>query len=150
MGPGAKVSKRASGVTDTRNTSSAAERAASLEPGDEFNRYLHGSDGLLSELGEDGFLDLYIKTGPGTPRGGQMFNEAMQAFGTNVKGVRGTWLGGGDLADNFNAFKAAAKTMSPEQAAFRTFTGHMAQKHGFTHARIVSNNESKVVVEFYR
>ena len=79
-----------------------------------------------------------------------MFNEAMEAFGTNVKGVRGTWLGGGDLADNFDAFKAALKTSTPEEAAFKTFTGHMAEKHGFTNARVITNDARKVVVEFFK
>ncbi len=94
-------------------------------------------------------LNLYIKVGPDTPRGGQMFNDPMGAFDSNVKGVRGTWLGGGDLADNFDAFKTAvAGGAVPERAAFQTFTGHMAAKHGFTTARVVQNDAGKVVVEF--
>ena len=75
----------------------------------------------------------------------------MEAFGSNVKGVRGTWLGGGDLADNFDAFKAAiARGAAPEQAAFQTFTGHMAAKHGLKSARVVQNDARKIVVEFTR
>ena len=69
----------------------------------------------------------------------------------NVKGVRGTWLGGGDLADNFNAFKSALeKGVSAEDAAFSTFTGHMAKEFGFTNSRVVENSAGKVVVEFFK
>ncbi len=78
-----------------------------------------------------------------------MFAEAMEAFGSNVKGVRGTWIGSADIGDNFNAFKSAVEAGSmPEQAAFQTFTGHMAAKYGFTTASIVQNDGGKVVVEF--
>ncbi|WP_437576463.1 hypothetical protein [Sorangium sp. So ce887] len=121
-----------------------------LGPGDNFAAYVSGSDGVLAELGKDGFLDLYIKAGPGTPRGSQMFKEALDAFGSNVKGIRGTWLGGGDLASNFDSFGAALKSgLTPEQAAFKTFTGKMAYRAGFTRVKIVTNNARKVVVEFY-
>jgi hypothetical protein len=53
----------------------------------------------------------------------------MEAFGWNLKGVRGTWI---DIGDNFNAFKSAVEAGSTlEQAAFQTFTGHRAAKCGF-------------------
>ncbi|MEX1027801.1 MAG: hypothetical protein WD049_07315 [Candidatus Paceibacterota bacterium] len=93
--------------------------------------------------------NLCIKKRRGTPSGGQMFDKAMTAFRPNGRGVRGTWWGGGNLADNFNAFKAAIRNgLTPEQAAFKTFTGHMAEKYGFKTAKIVTNDSSKVVVEF--
>ena len=83
-----------------------------------------------------------------------MFNEVIAAFGANnIKGIRGTWIGGGDLATNYDAFqKAAAAGLSPEQAAVKTFTGEMARRAGFTKVRIIENNEAskKVVVEFTR
>jgi hypothetical protein len=73
----------------------------------------------------------------------------MEQFGPNVKGVRGTWIGGGEIADNFDAFKAALKAgATPEEAAFKTFTGKMARRSGFTTAKVVQNDAGKVVVEF--
>jgi hypothetical protein len=109
----------------------------------------------MAQLDEGGMLNLYIKTGDSTPRGGAMFGEAMQAFGSdNVKGVRGTWLGTGDMRQNFDDFKAglqAYPNLSPEEVALhKTFTGHMSKTFGFTRARIVENTETKVVVEFTR
>lgn len=80
-----------------------------------------------------------------------MFDEAMAAFGARVEGVRGTWLGGGDLASNFDTFQAGIKAgLDPAAAASSTFTGRMAARHGFTNVRIVNNAPSKVVVEFTR
>ena len=120
-----------------------------LGPGDDLARYVSGSDGLLASLGNDGILDLYIKAGPTTPRGGQMFNEALQAYGSNVKGIRGTWIGGGDIASNFDSFKAALNAgLSPEQAALATFTGKMSARAGFTKVTVIRNDARRVVVEF--
>jgi len=107
----------------------------------------------MAQLGKDDkILDLYIATGPNTPRGGEMFNEALKAFGTNaIKGIRGTWLGGGDLASNFDKFQEGLKAgLTPEQAAAKTFTGIMAGRAGFTKVRVVLNEAKKVVVEFTR
>jgi hypothetical protein len=111
--------------------------------------YNERSYGLLADLDEDGILHLYIKKGPNTPSGSAMFNEALEQFGSNVKGVQGYWIGGGDLADNFNSFKAAVSAgLSPEAAAFQTFTGKMAQRAGFLTSTIVDNSEHAVVVLF--
>ena len=82
-----------------------------------------------------------------------MFNQALAAYGTNVKGIRGTWIAGGTLADNFNAFKAATASgkMTPEEAALtQTFTGKMAQRAGFTNATVTKNTDRLVEVEFRR
>jgi len=122
-----------------------------LGRGEMYKAHEHGSDGLLAHLDAHGTLNLYIKRGPETPSGGEMFNEAMAAFGSNVQAVRGTWHGGGDLADNFDAFKAAiANGLDPEEAAFQTFTGRMAARHGFVNATVTRNDDSKVSVEFRR
>lgn len=80
-----------------------------------------------------------------------MFAEAMEAFGLNVRGVRETWIGGGDIADNFDAFKAAtAAGATPEAAAFKTFMGHMATPYGHSTATVVTNDAGRVVVEVTR
>jgi hypothetical protein len=94
----------------------------------------------------------HIKAKPGvTPRGAEMFKEALDAFGPNVRGVRGTWLGGGDIADNFDTFKGLLKSgLSPEKAALGTFTGKMASRAGYSNVRVVMGTGSKVVVEFTR
>lgn len=96
-------------------------------------------------------LNLYIKVGPSTPRGGEMFNEAMAVAG-DIKGIRGNWMNSADLGDNFNAYKAArGKGYSPEDAALNhTFTGHMAKKQGFTKVNVAVDTDEKVVVEFTR
>jgi hypothetical protein len=132
-----------------------AERLArpgrTLGPGEDLAKHVDGSDGLLASLGRDGMLDLYIKTGPKTPRGGQMFDEALKAYGPNVNGIRGTWNGGGDLSDNFDSFKAGLKSgLTPERAAREaTFTGHMAENSGFTKVAVIANfvNDDVIVAE---
>ena len=119
--------------------------------GELYSNHVSGKYGLVADLDEEGLLNLYIKAKEGiTPRGSEMFKEAMEQFGPNVKGVRGTWIGGGELADNFDSFKAALTKpgATPEQAAFETFTGKMAQRAGFTSAKVVQNDAGKVVVEF--
>ncbi|WP_140875504.1 hypothetical protein [Myxococcus xanthus] len=66
--------------------------------------------------------------------------------------MRGTWLGSADLADSYNDFSNAIKEgLSPEEAAkTRTFTGHMANKRGYSQFKVIELNEveKRVVVEF--
>jgi RHS repeat-associated protein len=130
--------------------------ASTLGPGETLlahNSPAGGKAGLMAQLGKDDrILDLYIAKGPNTPTGGEMFEEAIKAFGlSNIKGIRGTWLGGGDLRTNFDAFQKAIKAgLTPEQAAFETFTGAMAKRFGFTKATVTTNEAKKVVVEFTR
>jgi hypothetical protein len=121
-------------------------------PGELYQAHVSGEYGVLADLDQDGMLNLYIKAKPGvTPRGSEMFNDALNAFGPNVRGVRGTWLGGGDIADNFDSFKGLLSSgLSPEQAALGTFTGKMASRAGFSNVRVVMDTGSKVVVEFSR
>jgi len=113
-----------------------------------FTKYTSGGNGILAELGSDGILDLAIKTGPETPRGGLMFNEAVKHFGNKVKGIRGTWIGGGDLADNFNAFKTGSSRGASVENPFDTFTGKMAKRNGFDKVEVLKNTESYVEVVF--
>lgn len=129
--------------------SGGAASVAAKGAGETFTAYTKGGGGVLAELGKDGFLDLAIQKGPGTPSGGQMFNEALAVFGNNVKGIRGTWLGTGSMKSNFDSFQAAIRAgATPEQAALGTFTGKMSARNGFANARIVVNSPKKVVVEF--
>jgi hypothetical protein len=133
------------------------ETARPLGPGEMLSRHFQGEDGLLADLDQDGMLNLAIfadkkNDPPLTPRGGEMFEEAMRAFGPNVKGIRGHWIGTDPkMSLNFDSFKTALKRgLSPEEAAFHTFTGHMAAKSGFTRATVVLNDDKKVIVEFRR
>ena len=52
-----------------------------LGRGEDYAAHIKGDAGLMAQLDEKGILDLYIKTGENTPRGGAMFAEAMKAFG---------------------------------------------------------------------
>lgn len=87
-----------------------------------------------------GNLDLYVKTA-GTEyagRGPEVFkalvNSAMSK-GT-VTGINGTWSQG-SLGSNLRAFnKAIQNGLSPERAAFETFTGSNAKDLGFKNVSI--------------
>ncbi|MCU0796290.1 MAG: hypothetical protein MUF31_10185 [Akkermansiaceae bacterium] len=96
-------------------------------------------------------VDFTYMTGPGTPRGAQMFNEMLEHFGSNVIGVRGSWAGGGELSTNFDVYKAAiGRNLSPEEAAALTPTGKNATRAGFGKINIFTDNENEVLLEFTR
>jgi hypothetical protein len=126
--------------------------APKLGVGQLFQAYTESNKGILAELAQDRFLDLVIKSEPRrTPRGGRMFAAALAAFGgrDNIVGIRGTWLGSGELRDNFDSFqKALTAGASPEAAALQTFTGKMAMRNGLIKVAVITNTPSKVVVEF--
>jgi len=115
-------------------------------------RNIRGRVGVRAELGQDNVLDLYIKTGPSTPSGEELFAEAFNAFGgQNIQGIRGTWVDAPGIRDNLISFRTArAAGASPEDAAFRTFTGKMAHRAGFMNVQIIENLADRVVVEFRR
>ena len=132
-----------------------AETAPALKGvGDSFSAYVtEDGGGIYAEMGNDQMLDYVIQKKEGlTPRGGEMFEEMMAAYGKNVKGIRGLWKGEGEMRSNFDGFKAGiAKGLSPEQAAATsTFTGVMATRAGFTKVRVIENGELRVIVEFTR
>jgi hypothetical protein len=114
----------------------------------------HRSYGLYAEL-DVGVLSLGILKGSGAPRGSQMFDKAMLAFGWNVEAVRGIWIGGGNMSDNFDTFRTALdEGLTSEQAVFATFTGKMAWRWGFRNFTLlvheVTDIEQRVLVEFRR
>jgi hypothetical protein len=124
-----------------------------LGRGDSFARYLDDNGGgVLATLGDDGMLDLVIVKSSTSPSGASMFVEALQAFDSGaVDGIRGTWIGGGSLSDNYDSYRTAvARGLSPEEAALSTFTGKMAFRNGFTRVEVVSDAAEKLVVEFRR
>jgi RHS repeat-associated protein len=151
--PPAPNQGKPTGPSTPKSEAATASSLPTLKPGETLTKYADKDAGLMAQLGKDDrFLNLYIVKGENTPRGGEMFWEAIKAFGLeNIRGVRGTWIGGGKLADNFDAYKKAiAAGMTPEKAAFETFTGKMAMKAGFTKANIVTDTAGKVVAEFTR
>lgn len=118
--------------------------------GELYSNHVDGVCGLAAELDRDGVLNLYIKVGPTTPKGAEMFSEAVCAFGQNIKAVRGRWLNRDGLADNFDSYrKALAGGLTKDEAAFATFTGKMARRHGFINAKVLGDTPEEVVAVFY-
>ena len=97
-----------------------------------------GKDGILASVDSKGILDTVVTAGEGTPGGSAMFEDAMNAVGSNVRGIRGKWLSGsGELQDNLDSFNAGIQSgLTPEEAALHTFTGKMAARNGFTNVTI--------------
>lgn len=147
--PGAGDEDPAGGSPPPAGSEAAAPSGGQLGPNQMYSNYLNGRAGLMASMDSDHILDLYIVRGEGTstPSGADMFNEAMAQF-SDVRGVRGTWIGGGDIADNFNSYKANLDTMSPQDAAAATFTGKMAIRAGFTNITVVTDTNSIVKVTF--
>ena len=126
---------------------------AVLARGFKYAAYIDGTKGISGRLDKNGMLFFTVEKGANTPRGGQMFNEMMKACGSKVVRIQGYWSGGGKRPDNYIAFRAAiSKGVSEEDAAFSTFTGKMAKKHGFTKVKITENSSiyKLVKVEFYK
>ena len=99
-----------------------------------------GADGIIASVDSNGILDTVITAGEGTPKGSVMFQDAMDALGSSVRGIRGKWLSGsGELQDNLDSFNAGIQSgLTPQEAALNTFTGKMAALNGFTNATIES------------
>jgi RHS repeat-associated protein len=124
---------------------------ATKRPGEGFQKYSDGDGkgGIYAEVDDEGMLVMAIMKSDQTPPGHVMFKEALAAFGSHVKGVRGLWGNGGDLKTNFDLYKAAiAKGMSPPEAAFETKTGQWARDAGFRRAVVTKDTDNKVEVDF--
>ncbi len=106
----------------------------------EYRNFYGGNDGgVIATLNpEDGNLSLAIEKGVGTPRGGQMFADAINHFGiNNINGIEGKWVPA--MPTNLNAFNEnILGGMTPEEAASNTFTGTMAARYGFTDVQILN------------
>jgi hypothetical protein len=121
--------------------------------------YGSGSKGVLGSIDKDGVLNLVVLAEEGlTPTGSEMLADVMGKIGGNAKGMRGTWLGGGDMKDNLDSFNAGIQSLklTPEEAARLTFTGKQATKYGFT-GRVqieklegTPGNYTKVEVVFWK
>jgi hypothetical protein len=72
----------------------------------------------------------------------------------NYKGIRGRWEGADPqyidgMSDNFKTFKdAKLVNKSDAAAAFETWTGKQAQKQGFIKAKVVTDSDNLVLIEF--
>ena len=64
-----------------------------------------------------------------------MFDTSVKLFSDKIKGINGTWLGTGDLKDNFDSFVKHFDELG-DGAVWKTFTGRKAKKHGFTNAEV--------------
>lgn len=98
----------------------------------EKNAYMWGhkdSKSLLyAELDGDGGLTLLADMKRSPVRGRTIFRQVMAAFGDRVKTING------NLVDENKAsyIRALASGLTPEEAAFETWTGKMAREHMFT------------------
>lgn len=98
-----------------------------------------------------GSLELYIKSGPGTGSGRELFAEAMEHFGDGVKQIEGNWHNIPGLSSNYDSYWAArARGFSPELAVFETFTGREAQRYGFNVVDSIEIGWEEVFVIFRR
>ncbi len=91
----------------------------------------------MGEVDANGYLELaiYTEAAQSPIRGGAVFNAVVEAARGNgpVKGVRGLWYDGDNLA---TLNREVAGGASPEVAAGRTFTGKMAERAGYPEVRI--------------
>jgi hypothetical protein len=93
--------------------------------------------GVLT-MDAEGYMNLgvYTKEAQSELRGNQVLSALRQAAerdGASIRGMRGLWYKGDNLA-SFNEAILAGKT--PEAAAWDTFTGTMADRYGYRNARI--------------
>jgi len=123
-------------------TNPNAKSLAPIKVSDKFYEILGESEirdsknalvGTVSNSG--GNLNLYIKTTETeyAGKGPEIFNALVKHAESkgNVQGINGTWSAG-SLGSNLRAFNKAIKAgLTPEEAAFKTFTGENAQKLGY-------------------
>jgi hypothetical protein len=81
---------------------------------------------------KDGVLSLAIEKGATTPRGSQMFDDAINHFGLeNIRAIQAKWVPA--MLSNLDTFNKLVRSgMAPAEAAAATFTGKMAARYEFT------------------
>ncbi|WP_281988963.1 hypothetical protein [Aquimarina aggregata] len=83
-----------------------------------------------------------------------MISSAIKTFGDDIKGVEGLWTysADGSASDNLKSFLNNVNwmggSMSREDAAFNTITGHWAKKNGFTNVSIQYDDADEIKVLF--
>ncbi|MGW4847679.1 hypothetical protein [Nocardia brasiliensis] len=104
------------------------------------NNYGTDNFGITAEVDQNGVLDYVIEAGPDSPvKGSQMFEDMWNAVGPNVTAINGTWVNKPreGVVTNLQSFNnAIADGATPQQAAFSTFAGKMAFRHGFRFVEI--------------
>lgn len=76
-----------------------------------------------------------VEAGKGSPmRGTEMFRQMLAHFGSYVKGIRGAWHYGDNLAE---CNRLTAQGMSVVDAAKLTWTGKRAAEAGFKGVRVI-------------
>ncbi|MFE9333049.1 DUF6531 domain-containing protein [Streptomyces sp. NPDC006925] len=109
---------------------------AGCSDGDYANLYGGEEGGVIANV-KDGVLSLAIEKGPTTPRGAQMFDDAIRHFGPEkLNAVEGKWVPA--MPSNLNTFNEKVRSgLTPQEAAADTFTGKMAARHGFGRVEVV-------------
>jgi hypothetical protein len=74
----------------------------------------------------------------------------LKADGVQVKQIRGTWLDGDGSVnyDMFRQLRSGASPMTPQQAAFSTWTGQQAKSFGYTNITKLLDYDTEVKVWF--
>lgn len=86
--------------------------------------------GMIAELDDQGVLTLAIYRNEGSPVSGrEMFDMAMEHFGSRVRKIEGNWFHGTNL-NKFN--EQTARGVPASVAAAQTWTGRQAARYGFT------------------
>ena len=102
-----------------------------------FNLWSSKIKGMMGEISDDGFVTFAVEAGAGSPiRGTEMFAQMMKHFCSNVKGIRGSWHYGDNLA---TVNKLTSEGMSLSEAALQTWTARRATEHGFKSVRVLDS-----------
>lgn len=89
--------------------------------------------------------------------GSTVFDDAIKYYdikNPGYKGIRGRWEGNNPnyvdgMSDNFKSFKEAKlSNKTPVQSAFETWTGQQAIKQGFAKAKVITDENDLIIVEF--
>ncbi|MFI0421102.1 RHS repeat-associated core domain-containing protein [Spongiactinospora sp. 9N601] len=98
----------------------------------DYSNFYGGDQGGVIASAKDGVLRLAIERGPTTPRGSQMFDDAVKHFGVErIRAIEGKWIS--KMPSNLNTFNELVRGgLTPAEAAAATFTGKMAARYGFT------------------
>jgi hypothetical protein len=125
-----------SALTNYARTAQAAN-SGSRAP---FNLWPSKTKGIMGEISDDGLVTFAVEAGAGSSmRGTEMFAQMMKHFGSNVKGVRGSWHYGDNLAA---VNKLTSEGMSLSEAALQTWTARRAAEHGFKSVRVLESEGS--------
>jgi len=122
-----------------RNSDEAIEALNAANSGSRapFNLWPSKTKGIMGEISDDGIVSFAVEAGAGSPvRGTEMFAQMMKHFGSNVRGVRGSWHYGDNLAA---VNKLTSEGMSLSEAALQTWTARRAAEHGFRSVRVLGS-----------